>query len=102
MARGLEAPSDWNSEVNISSVESYIQSSSDLVNQFAAVSVPVILVHAQNDPIVAFSQFQSFSNAQQSNPHVLTFATQDGSHCGFLGVYGAGFVSNLINRAVNL
>jgi predicted alpha/beta-fold hydrolase len=95
-------PSDWNPEVSRVSVESYIETSAALVHTIGQISVPVILVHAQNDPVVDYSEFESFAESQQSNPRVLTLGTKDGSHCGFLGVYGASWVAGLINRALSL
>lgn len=97
-----QAPSDWNPSVSSDSVEWYLASSARLASGVNSSTAPVIMVHAQNDPVVAYSQFQAFADAQYGNPRVQTLGTPDGSHCGFVGVYGASWVAGLINRAVGL
>jgi predicted alpha/beta-fold hydrolase len=93
---------NWNPAVSRSSVESYIESSAALIQQIAEISTPVIVVHAENDPVVPYSQFQSFAQAQSRNTNISTLGTSDGSHCGFIGAYGANYVASLVNRAIGL
>jgi pimeloyl-ACP methyl ester carboxylesterase len=92
------APENWNPEVKRDSVESYLETSSALVQKLKNIRVPYIVVHAQNDPVVDFAQFESFAGSQAHNPNVLTLATPAGSHCGFIGAYGADWVADLLNR----
>jgi len=68
-----------------SSIESYIETSSALVNTISEISAPVILVHAQNDPVVDYSEFEAFAQAQQNNSRIFTLGTPDGSHCDNVG-----------------
>jgi predicted alpha/beta-fold hydrolase len=93
---------NWNPAVSRASVESYIESSAALIQQIAEISTPVIVVHAENDPVVPYSQFQSFAQAQSRNVNISTLGTSDGSHCGFIGAYGASYVASLVNRAIGL
>jgi pimeloyl-ACP methyl ester carboxylesterase len=98
----LNGVSGWNAAVSRASVEDYVTTSSARLSVLSQTSAPVIAVHAADDPVVPYSEFQSFAQAQASNPSVLTLGTDDGSHCGFLGVYGAQWVADLINRALTL
>jgi predicted alpha/beta-fold hydrolase len=93
---------NWNPAVQRDSVENYLQTSSALLQNLSDISAPVILVHAQNDPVVPYDQFQTFAQQQINNPNISTLGTSDGSHCGFLGAYGADWVAGLVNRAIAL
>jgi pimeloyl-ACP methyl ester carboxylesterase len=95
-------PSDWNPSVTREGIEPYLETSGALLNALSSVQAPAIVVHAQDDPIVDYSEFEAFATAQAGNPNILTFGTKEGSHCGFLGIFGAPWVAGLINRALAL
>lgn len=53
------------------------------VRFMARVSVPTLIVHAQDDPIIPFSSFRD--PAITGNPHVVLLAPRHGGHVGFVG-----------------
>jgi predicted alpha/beta-fold hydrolase len=94
------AMESWNPKVSTRSIEEYLATSSDLVAEDLHHSrVPLIVVHAENDPLIPFAQFQEFSKREASNPHVFTLATEQGGHFGFASPYGDDWLNELIKRA---
>lgn len=94
--------STWNPSVSTDTVESYILSSSALVSGLDHLNVPLIAVHAENDPLVPFSQFKAVEIGQRSNPNVYTLATRFGGHWGFFDTYGADWIDQLVLRLEGL
>ncbi|MCA1626736.1 MAG: alpha/beta fold hydrolase [Acidobacteria bacterium] len=48
----------------------------------ARIRIPVLIVHAQDDPFIPFDSFRHPSLA--ANPHVILLAPQHGGHVGFI------------------
>ncbi|MCA1592459.1 MAG: alpha/beta fold hydrolase [Acidobacteria bacterium] len=46
------------------------------------ISVPTLIIHAQDDPIIPFSSFRDPAIA--ANPHVVLLASRHGGHVGFV------------------
>jgi predicted alpha/beta-fold hydrolase len=88
----------WNPSVQTDSVEDYVHSSSDLIQNVNQLKVPLIVIHSKNDPIVPFSEFKAFQKEQMANPEVLTHSTFFGGHWGFFDTYGADWVNEWINQ----
>ena len=93
---------DWNPAVSQTSVEDYLKTSNELLGRLSQTQIPVIVIHSHDDPVVDYQQFKVFAQQQNANPKILTHATTFGSHCGFLGTYGADWVAELVNRALVL
>jgi len=92
----------WNPKVSRASVESYLATSTALIGQIGSIRAPIIMVHAQNDPVVDYEQFAVFAEAMLRNPRILTLGTEDGSHCGFIATYGTPWMDEMVNRALQL
>jgi len=90
----------WNQGVAMSSVEDYLETSSAIVPaDMDRVKVPLVVVHAKNDPLVPFTQFEEFAKREDANPRILTLAVDQGGHFGFASPYGDDWINELITRA---
>jgi predicted alpha/beta-fold hydrolase len=90
----------WNPQVSMDSVEDYLTTSSALVDaEIDQVKVPLIVVHAKNDPLVPFIQFADFAKREEANPRISTLAVDQGGHFGFASAYGDSWLNDLITRA---
>jgi hypothetical protein len=81
-------PGDWNPEVDLSSVEAYVVSSARLVDRLADAPRPLLLVHARNDSVCPFVDFERFARRHGKDDRISTLATRFGGHWGFTGTYG--------------
>jgi predicted alpha/beta-fold hydrolase len=97
----LPTPPDWNPEVSRESVESYLKTSSVLLTYLPQTGIPILAIHAKDDPVVDFDQFGEFAQVHRNDPNILTLATRFGSHCGFLATYGRDWFATLIQRSLH-
>lgn len=54
-------------------------------DRLADIRVPTLLIHAQDDPFLPFSMFQSRMDVIARNPALITSFPEHGGHVGFLG-----------------
>ena len=89
----------WNPKISLKSVAQYVQTSSTVGLQgINHIHIPVLIVQAQDDPIVAFGAFKTIQNNSLHNPNIETLGTRDGGHWGFITAYGPTWVEQLIKK----
>ncbi len=91
----------WNPEIDAGSLEAYV-ASCDVVDHVVRVTVPLLMVHAYDDPVVAYEHLQrvEFVGRESRNPFLTTVGVQQGGHWGFSAVYTRSWVAGLINRSL--
>lgn len=87
--------------VDASSVDHYIRST-NLYPQLDDIRRPLIMVHAQDDVIVPYTQHEEVLRRTASNPWVLTHHTRRGGHWAFTVAYGREWVAQMIDRVFHL
>ncbi|MDZ4678566.1 MAG: hypothetical protein SGI74_13795 [Oligoflexia bacterium] len=98
-SRTLENLFPWNPEVETESVESYLKTSSVIfLKNINKLKVPLIVIHAKNDPIVPYAHYKRFVDVTSSSEFVMTHRTRFGGHWGYIASHGTDWVAELVNR----
>jgi predicted alpha/beta-fold hydrolase len=92
----------WNPAVKLDSIEDYVRSTSQLIAREFSTSVPVIVIHSKNDPVVSYRPFDEFARREMGNPLVLTHSTRFGGHWGYLRTYGNEWILETVERMLEL
>jgi predicted alpha/beta-fold hydrolase len=94
----IDENAPWNPAVRRSSVEDYLQDSAVLINEIDKVKVPIVLVHAEDDPLVPYGPFRALAQRERDNPNILTHGSKFGGHWGYFSAYGSSWVESVIAR----
>jgi pimeloyl-ACP methyl ester carboxylesterase len=99
LAKNPSVMRTWNHAVKLTSVEEYVKTSSELVETSAdKITVPVILIHAKNDPLVPYADFAAFAEREKNNSFIQTHATLIGGHWGYFSVFGVDWVTAMLKK----
>jgi predicted alpha/beta-fold hydrolase len=85
--------------LDLSSVETYSYSC-NLSHWITKVKTPLVMIHAADDPSVAYQQFQELEFLGKKNPNILFVGLENGGHWGFVEAFTARWVADIINRAL--
>lgn len=53
------------------------------LHSLPGVTIPLLLIHAKNDPLIPLHAFEAALKAAESNPNVMVVATEGGGHLGW-------------------
>jgi len=65
------------------------------------VAVPLVMIHARDDPVVPVSHLECFEKSASSNPNVSTYVTNNGGHWGFARTYGRDWIAAILEAVLS-
>jgi len=87
-------------EFDFSSVERYAHSC-NLPQLIEQVNIPLVMVHAADDPSVPYEQFQELAFMGKGNTNICFLGLDHGGHWGFAESMGRQWVADVINKVMS-
>jgi pimeloyl-ACP methyl ester carboxylesterase len=87
-------------DLSFDSLNAYV-TSSNLCDLGAEVAIPLVLIHAKDDPVVPLSHLRCLERSSSRNWNVSTYVTNNGGHWGFARTYGRVWIAAVLKETLS-